>query len=686
MKCIYTEYEHNFTNVLNNHAPMKTRQARKQPLPCMNSELRKAIYRKHMLYTQFTKQRNSKTWEKYRNQRNLVTKLKKISTKNYILERCTGGAKNSNFWATVKPFFSKKCQSGDQKIVLYENNQIVNKTEEVTENFNTFFATVANKIGSDVVYDPSTHPSILQIKNQSCTNTPFDFQKTSIDKVEKIINKLNIKKATGADGIPAKVVKQSKSTIVPQLTSLINLTIDTGFFPDRLKQAQVTPIHKKNDQLDKANYRPVSVLPIFSKIYEKVLELQLGDFFENIFNPYLCAFRRGHGCQTTLLRLLEDWRTALDKNHYIAAVLMDLSKAFDCLPHEILLDKLSAYGVSNHSVLILKSYLSNRKQKIKINSILSSWADIHKGVPQGSILGPLLFNVFINDIFLFIKNGSLYNYADDNTLSFSHPDYNTLISTLESESLELIKWFKINKMQANPDKFQVLAIGKKTHEKYPSIHIQTADLSCEATVKLLGVDIDYQLNFDTHISKICRKASQQLNILKRIGSYLNKLSKLTIFHTFILSNFNFCPLAWHFCTEKNSKKLEKVQERALRFVYEDFTSTYEKLLEKAKIPSLHIRRQRKMALETYKIINKLAPVCLHDLLKIKDCKYTFRYNNILDIPRFRTTTYGKKSFKFAAATLWNGLPDHFRTENSFSQFKSLIQSWNGSECRCSACN
>lgn len=280
----------------------------------------------------------------------------------------------------------------------------------------------------------------------------------------------------------------------------------------------------------------------------------------------------------------------------------------------------------------------------------------------------------------------MYNYADDNTLSFSHPDYNTLICTLESESLELIKWFKINKMQANPDKFQVLAIGKKTHEKNPSIHIQTADLSCEATVKLLGVDIDYKLNFDTHISKICRKASQQLNILKRIGSYLNKLSKLTIFHTFILSNFNFCPLAWHFCTEKNSKKLEKVQERALRFVYEDFTSTYEKLLEKAKIPSLHIRRQRKMALETYKIINKLAPVCLHDLLKIKDCKYTFRYNNILDIPRFRTTTYGKKSFKFAAATLWNDLPDHFRTENSFSQFKSLIQSWNGSECRCSACN
>ena len=164
---------------------------------------------------------------------------------------------------------------------------------------------------------------------------------------------------------------------------------------------------------------------------------------------------------------------------------------------------------------------------------------------------------------------------------------------------------------------------------------------------------------------------------------MNRLNKSTIFHTFILSNFNFCPLAWHFCTNKNSKKLEKVQERALRFVYEDYNSSYEELLQKAKVPSLQIRRMRTMALETYKIINKLAPVCLHDLVHMKNSKYSFRYSNILEIPQIKSTRYGKKSFRFAAPTLW--IPDHFRTENSFSQFKSLLQSWNGSKCRCSAC-
>ena len=144
-------------------------------------------------------------------------------------------------------------------------------------------------------------------------------------------------------------------------------------------------------------------------------------------------------------------------------------------------------------------------------------------------------------------------------------------------------------------------------DKNMKICIQNSTLSCEETVKLLVIEIDYQLNFDIHISSICRKASQQLNILKRLGRYLDRLSKLTIFHTFILSNFNFCHLAWHFCTDKSSKKLEKVPERAFRFVYDDYTSSYINLLEKALVPSLQIRRIKTMALETYKIVNKLAP-------------------------------------------------------------------------------
>jgi hypothetical protein len=243
------------------------------------------------------------------------------------------------------------------------------------------------------------------------------------------------------------------------------------------------------------------------------------------------------------LRLLEDWKTSLDKNHYTAAVLMDLSKAFDCLPHDILLGKLSAYGLSPSAVSLLCDYLSNRKQQVRLEGCASEWEDVKKGVPQGSILGPLLFNIFINDIFYTIKESNLYNYADDNTLSYSHPNFNVLISTLERECHSLINWFRENGMQANPDKFQAIALGKRTFAQNPIFSIDLVTISCHEVVKLLGIEIDYQLKFDSHIKTLCRKASQQLNVLKRIGSYLSKLNKLTIFHSFILSHFNFCPLA-----------------------------------------------------------------------------------------------------------------------------------------------
>ena len=142
----------------------------------------------------------------------------------------------------------------------------------------------------------------------------------------------------------------------------------------------------------------------------------------------------------------------MDNNEYVAAVLMDLTKAFDCLPHKILLSKLSAYGLSDEAVLLLKSYLSDRKQRIKLNNIVSSWSEIKKGVPQGSILGPLLFKIFINFIFYFIEHGTLYNYADDNTVYFSSPDFNKLIQVLQKERSTIINWFRINCMQANPEK------------------------------------------------------------------------------------------------------------------------------------------------------------------------------------------------------------------------------------------
>ena len=173
--------------------------------------------------------------------------------------------------------------------------------------------------------------------------------------------------------------------------------------------------------------------------------------------------------------------------------------------------------------------------------------------------------------------------------------------------------------------------------------------------------------------------------MRRIGHNLSLLNRLTIFHTFVLSNFNLCPLAWHFCTETNTKKMEKLQERGLRFVYNDFSTSYEDLLTEAKLSTLHIRRMKTMAIETFRILNSLAPPVLTNLLKKRGTVYNFRYSNILQIQTVRTSKFFKSSFRYAAPVLWNSLPEDFRNCSNFNQFRQMILSWNGKECECTAC-
>ena len=279
-----------------------------------------------------------------------------------------------------------------------------------------------------------------------------------------------------------------------------------------------------------------------------------------------------------------------------------------------------------------------------------------------------------------------YNYADDNTLSFAHPDCSVLKSVLVRDSEKLIDWFSFNCMKANPDKFQAICMGKKANDTIKSFNIANTEIVCENNVTLLGVNIDYLLKFDDHVSDVCKKASRQLAVLKRIGKVLTKQGRMIIYNSFILSNFNYCPIVWHFCSKRSSDKMEKLQERGLRFVTEDYSFPLHVILNQTKSKLLHVNRIQTIANEAYKILNKNAPFYLHDLLSFKQNSYNSRRQNQVEVPQVNTTKYGLESFRYEATRIWNSLPNNIRTVDSYKEFKRLLQVWEGPLCNCSVCS
>ena len=327
--------------------------------------------------------------------------------------------------------------------------------------------------------------------------------------------------------IPPKLVKLAVDFIAPILTKAINTSIEVNIFPENAKTATVIPLDKgKLDKNDISNFRPVSVLNVFSKIYELVIQEQLTKQVDQFLSPYISAYRKNYSTQHVLIRLVENWKEKLDQNFYVGALITDLSKAFDCIPHDLLIAKLSSYGFSRNSLCYINSYLKNRKQCVRINNTKSYFKEIISGVPQGSILGPILFNVSINDLFFCIKKASIFNFADDNTLSTFSESISNLKDILKSEAEENISWLKNNKMIVNSDKFQFIVLDKaKNDHTNEIIKIDNQELKAISSIKLLGVTLDDKLNFNQHVSNLCRSAANQLNALIRLKQFLTMEEK-----------------------------------------------------------------------------------------------------------------------------------------------------------------
>ena len=585
------------------------------------------------------------------------------------------------------------------KILLVLNDAIISNEKLIAQSFNTYFNDITRELNlkpwspirpSSTSTDPvqsaiskyKDHPSILKIRSLFPAETPFSFSEVDVETVEKLVMSLDSKKTTSGN-INARMLKLSSNVCSSTLKSCINDALKSGVFPPSLKCATITPILKKGDPTCVKNYRPISILPTVSKIFEKVVASQLNAFFETRFSHLLCGFRKGHSTQHALLRLLHLWQRNLDQSNIIGTVLMDLSKAYDCLPHDLLIAKLAAYGLDNNSLTFIFDYLTSRKQRVKIGGVFSTWLEILLGVPQGSILGPLFFNIFINDLLSFIQETEICNFADDNSLYAFGKTITVVRSALEREIQNVLWWFETNSMVANPAKFQIMFLGTK--EIIPEFNIGSISVPISDHVKLLGITIDNKLRFKRHIEELCRKASSKTKALLRIRPFLSSQVAKSLCNAYILSPFKYCPLIWMNFSIGSNSQLNRLHKRSLRAVFLNFDLNFDELLALDNGVSLHIYSIQKLLLEVFKSLNGLSPTFISELFQTKSSNYSLRSGHQLTLPPTKTRTFGTHSISFMGSLLWNRLPKEIKDSKSINQFKHRIKELSNRCCSCSIC-
>ena len=393
-----------------------------------------------------------------------------------------------------------------------------------------------------------------------------------------------------------------------------------------------------------------------------------------------------------MIRITEDWKLAVDSKQFIGILSTDMSKAFDSLHPSLMINKLKAYGFSEESLSLMRSYFSNRQNRVKLNGIMSSWKDAVRGCPQGSSFGPLPWNIFQNDMTSIVNNESLSMYADDHQLYVKGCSVDCVKQLLTNGGHTISKWYKDNFLKGNYDKYNLMLLGRKNkNEDSPSINVKIDEqvIKSSLDLKLLGVTLDDELSFSAHISDICKKASKKVGVLVRLRNMIPREAKLQLYKSAILPNLTYCHIVWHFCKASDARKLERVQERALHAIYNDRNATYEELLEKGRLSSLENRRLQDILILMYKVKNSLAPEHVCNMFFQQDRHYNLRSD--FPVPRHNTVKYGKHSIRYLGPHIWGKISQELRSKTSLQAFRKGVRALNvlgllDGTCGCCACS
>ena len=494
------------------------------------------------------------------------------------------------------------------------------------------------------------------------------------DECKSRLLKLNPHKSTGHDGIPSAMLKTAHTVIASPLCSIINSSITSRVFPSSWKKAIVKPLHKGGPRDNLSNYRRISLLPITSKILEGVVRDQVFSHLQthNLLSPWQSGFQPGHSTTTTLLHITNEWYSALDKGLIVGAVFLDLSKAFDTVNHSLLLSRLSVFGVDPAAYQWFSSYLSSRSQCVNIDSINSEYLPVVSGVPQGSVLGPLLFSIFVNNMPECIQGVNTVLFADDTTIFLAGHSAADISASL-THALKLAhSWLLDSGLRLNVAKTKCMLIHSNRRKSLSSLSIHLDDTPIEQVrcYKFLGVKVNDTLSWEDHIQYISTKVSRGITLLRHLARFLPRRALCYYYNAYILPQFSYADSVWNTCTRAQSIKLERLQNFAARVILSrrrDSSAT--EMRQELGWPTLTSRRTLSTAVMTYKSISGLNPPYLSVLFKPLSNHHVTRSSSTRGtcIPVIRNE-YGRKSFAFQGAKMWNDLPAGLRSAASLDEF------------------
>ena len=653
--------------------------------PWMNDEILAAKKIKEKLFKKKSKHPTPNNILAYKQYRNYYSTLYRNIRDNYYHRKFRDSIGNmKETWCTIKEIL--RTQKVHDKIphTFYEEGKKFDNPKDIAEGFNNFFTDIGPNLANKI---PNGTHNFKDYLNRNISST-FQFHEVTLPELHKIVQSIKPKPSSGHDRLSSKLIKRIYPIICGTLLHVINLSLCTGFIPDDLKIAKIIPVYKKGPNDSFTNYRPISLLPSISKILEKVVAQQVMEYLDenNLLYKHQYGFRKSYNSSHPILQFINRIYESYAKGEITIGIFLDLKKAFDTVNHKILLEKLKYYGFDRAALKWFESYLSNRKQYVEINGTKSSFRTMSCGVPQGSVLGPLLFLLYINDLPNIVDFFSLL-FADDTTFLTSNKDINVLFRKTQSSIKTAAEWFQANKLTLHPDKTKYMVfIPPKTKcdnlnnlsLTLNSTQLQRVGTDCpEKTVKFLGVWFDDKLSWKNHILEIQKKLNCSNYYLAQIRNSVPTKVKLTIYNSLFKSHIEYGILAWGKVTDNIIKPLITMQKRAVRNVvsapYLAHTDGIFRELGLLKLKDIY---KLQAGVFVKKFYDKQLPSSYNNFFTRYNDVYgrqiTDRNNLRLDY-RTHDTNRVNRFPQIAIPKCWNSIPFEIRKIEKLTEFKNLLK-------------